>query len=837
MISFNENKNNKPHIYIPTLLQKQLGNIHNYRLIVVQAPSGFGKTTAINEYLHEVRTNHVYWYTCMGESIRKAWNGICHKFSYIDKRVAKRLADLQYPMQENLVDIADIISDCDMDGERWFIIDNFQYMQSKLPKNILYALSKHNCQQLHIVIITQFVDSIAVSRIPTDLLILIKEENFIFQKKDIDAYFRVNEIVLSNDEVNSLQMTSEGWIAALNLQLIRYIQMGDFANTDSMDNLIRAVIWNHLEVNEQRFLIAASLLGQFTIEQAYILLEGEMLPLGIVRLLDNHSFIHYERENGIYTLHSLLQNFLVKEFKGLCTDVVCRMKKLVADAYAVVGERYYALCNYLDAGVLEAIFSLSLKVADFSLSPKKHTIATLKQLLRECDKKIFVRHHQTLTIIIFELFRVGCYELFEEGCSLLEQIISQEEYKLNNSEIRILKGQLALLKSFAAFNDIKKMSELHHKAWKELGAPFSNRVEWNDSWTFGQPSVLYMFWSESGVLDRDLDCMGECLPVYIRLTDGHGSGADCAMRAETLLMRGKDIEAEILCYKAIQLSSIKKQDSISFVAEMTLLRIALIRGDVNEYENIRNHIIERGKVSGNPVEKKISELALSFVSAIIGESTIPEWLMDLDSINENLYDVAVPFGMLIYLNWLMHQKQYTKVLGIAEGVIFLAEQHKFILPQVYCYLLSAISYYYLKQKSGAEAALNHALSLAMPDGIYLPFAEYSEEIITLLKLKNIQSSMNELLSLCRRYKQGKEKIKEAFPKNKLTQREQAVALLAAGELTNREIALRLFISQETVKTTMKKIFKKLGIRSRVQLQNMKYEDKIKNNTQWGIYLH
>ena len=78
--------------------------------------------------------------------------------------------------------------------------------------------------------------------------------------------------------------------------------------------------------------------------------------------------------------------------------------------------------------------------------------------------------------------------------------------------------------------------------------------------------------------------MDECLPYYISLTEGHGSGANCAMRSEALLLRGDDTSAEALCHKAIYLASAQAQDSICFAAELTLLRIALLRGDITSDE-------------------------------------------------------------------------------------------------------------------------------------------------------------------------------------------------------------------------------------------------------------
>jgi len=55
------------------------------------------------------------------------------------------------------------------------------------------------------------------------------------------------------------------------------------------------------------------------------------------------------------------------------------------------------------------------------------------------------------------------------------------------------------------------------------------------------------------------------------------------------------------------------------------------------------------------------------------------------------------------------------------------------------------------------------------------------------------------------------------PADNLTQREREVALLVADGLRSREVAERLGIAAQTVKSHLKTIFDKLGVRNRVEL--------------------
>lgn len=53
----------------------------------------------------------------------------------------------------------------------------------------------------------------------------------------------------------------------------------------------------------------------------------------------------------------------------------------------------------------------------------------------------------------------------------------------------------------------------------------------------------------------------------------------------------------------------------------------------------------------------------------------------------------------------------------------------------------------------------------------------------------------------------------------LTERESQVMVLVADGLSNREIAAALYVSPETVKSYVRQIFRRLGLRNRVQLTN------------------
>ena len=62
--------------------------------------------------------------------------------------------------------------------------------------------------------------------------------------------------------------------------------------------------------------------------------------------------------------------------------------------------------------------------------------------------------------------------------------------------------------------------------------------------------------------------------------------------------------------------------------------------------------------------------------------------------------------------------------------------------------------------------------------------------------------------------------------DQLTDREREVLIEVARGLSNGEIAGRLFLSEHTVKTHLKRIFTKLGLRGRAQAVVLAYEGSL-----------
>ena len=132
---------------------------------------------------------------------------------------------------------------------------------------------------------------------------------------------------------------------------------------------------------------------------------------------------------------------------------------------------------------------------------------------------------------------------------------------------------------------------------------------------------------------------------------------------------------------------------------------------------------------------------------------------------------------------------------------------------------------YVKQnkvEKGAEV-LKRALALAQPGGFIFPFFESGKSMVDLLTLISTDdssaSTVLERISSILAMHEEREQAVTVNPVNQrlwtsLTSRERDILKLLAERLQNKEIAARLFVSPETIKSYLKHIYHKLDVHNR-----------------------
>jgi LuxR family maltose regulon positive regulatory protein len=827
-------KNKKKEYYFSNKLKKQLAQISNYPVTVVEAPSGFGKTTAVSEYLNENLPQGAceHWYTCLGESAEVSWKGICELLAYVDKEAALNLEQMDMPARDTLFYLMTFLKNLKCQMETFLIIDNYHLLNCEIPRELMNIFSFHGNSNLHIIFITQQLRQELM--IHNTKIHSIHTEFFKIEREGILYLFRMKGIYLSDYELECVYVFTEGWVSAICLQVLNYEEKRSLDYTTDIERLVEVAIWSRLTPEERQFLLSVSVLDNFTPFQAAVMIEKKVLPDNIEKFLKSCDFIRYIPENNNYTVHNILKDYLRKRFYNYWQkDYQNKVFNLAGQSYAGMSHYYTAAGFFFRAGNFDAILSLPLRVEEFCNHKEQDFQEFIVRVTQECPEETFCKYPFTMLTFAYVMLFENKIDVFERLSGLIVRVIERNDLNLNDEEQKKLKGEHRFLESFAKYNNIKAMDVENRKTLEILGEP-SDIIVNKMPWTFGSTSILSMFWSEPGKLDCAVKDMEECLPCYLKLTRGHGYGADSAFQAEVLLMRGEDEQAEILCYKALYEARSHRQVAICLCVEVVLARIAILRGDADFYfttiRNIKNYA--KGKCELYVV--RMVDLALTVISLVLGmDDHVAKWFFDIEKMKKTLFWPALPYAQILYAHLLIFEGRYQEFYGVIRYFIGSTENSKFILSRVYYLIFLSVAKWREGNVLEARKYLKEAFDLALPDKIYLPFAQ--QDCMKDFLLKAIESfepveviakkrALSEIKTLCRRQTKGVNIIKKTLLKNKspLTSREREVAMLAKERYSAKFIANKLFISEATVRTILKSIYSKLDIHSKAELNSIDF---------------
>ena len=126
----------------------------------------------------------------------------------------------------------------------------------------------------------------------------------------------------------------------------------------------------------------------------------------------------------------------------------------------------------------------------------------------------------------------------------------------------------------------------------------------------------------------------------------------------------------------------------------------------------------------------------------------------------------------------------------------------------------ATAQFHLGDVDIALGSLNSAISLAEPGGLLRPFFEEGPRIRPLLTEAASRNLHPEFLA---RIGAGPIANTPSSPAVTLSERETEILMLLSLGYQNHEIADHVILSENTIKTHLRNVYAKLGIRSRTQL--------------------
>lgn len=813
---------NPTNKYFPDRIVDRLNSIFENELTVVEAPTGFGKSTAVKHVLSEGTMPYI-WFSVDNSDKNKFYSDFCAKIKNLDEGCYKKLSVIGYPAGEDeCTNIANILIDINIKEDTILVLDNYQHISDEYMAKILIDVTSNHESKLKIVVLTQVVKTEHFFDLVMKNKVNYIDHNVLaFDKNDISSYCRNCGVKLEDEEADFLFKYTEGWISAVYLQMVQYKNNGKFDINANIDNLMANAIWDKLSIKEQDFLTAIGIFDSFTLRQAIYVSEGKLSEEKVKNLLDSVSLIGYDAKERKYYVHSLLKFFLNRELSKLEPVFKSDIYKRAADWYAHNDEYIKAITYYHKNRDYESIYSLSYDADILVRSANAENRPMFVDILLRTPIEVKEKYPRMAVVYLFLIKYYGDSTYFEAESEVVENII-KESSVLTDRQKEILYGEMAYCRALCEYNVLEKMQEWFIKANSLLKCPstiYGNPT----SWTEGCPSILSNFHRDVGKSTDELELLEETMPYYYRITDGHGKGGDVVMKAEMLLLRGELDGAEVLCQKAIYMSETRKQTSIYIAAMFILARISVFRGDYEMVKDIYDTMNDKIESKQDDSLKIMVDLCRGYISAVLDNiSVMPGWLTSDLTIEQRCTKYNLGFANVVYGKYLLMKDDFKKLLGISGQFLGVASMNSGVIYQIYTYIYISVANLKMNNKKKAVMFLKEAASLAAPDGFYIPFVENYKSIESILcEIETEYQFLVSKVNDCERIHFNIEKVSRISLKNSqnfgLTAREYSVAKLAADRLTNKEIAEKLFIAESTVKSNMKAIFSKLSISSRSEL--------------------
>ncbi len=813
-------RDNAKKNYFSARLSARLDGILTAKTTLISAPAGYGKTTAAQDFLRENLPHGaaLHWLNCEEVPAGAAWKNFGRAIQKIDAGAGSTLIAMGLPDGDTMGDAAYLLTELVCAEDTWLVIDDFQRLQTAAPKTVWNALMEHGGENLHTVILTQTPVNIRMALKPG--VLCLDREDLCLTENEIGEYFARCGVTPATEQLSAVSRYTEGWIAALKLQLNRYMDTGSFLDTRDIHRLIREVVWDTLTGEEKDFLLLVSPFESYTLFQAAHMMNLPEAPEYARALSEQNSFIFEDPHGHKFRPHSTLLEFVRGEFdalpEGKRRDILAR-----AGSWCAGNSRNeQAMYFFYRVGEYEKILALDISGVEFERTEEMRYADMLLDILERTTPEVKLRHRKSVVKIIFMLFGAGRYAEFGRWCRELSAAAS--ESSLPEPEKNRLSGELALLTSFTRFNDISEMGALMRHAHTLLGdRPFL--IQMSDAWMFGCPSVLFLYHSEPGRLDAELADMVENCGHYFALTQGHGSGGDVLMEAETHYHRGEAEDAAVLAYKALYQAENKRQQCVCIGAALLLGKLAIYRGDGDELTSVLERIARYAAQNPLKSNRMEADLAVAALMELLGrEPEIPSWLRQGDISEKRLFAMSIPYAQILFGGHLLRSGKPEMWLGMEQDALGLSQTLRCRMAILYGKILTAAAWRAKGKAPEAAAALKEALGMALPDALYMPFAQNSTLLGPLLAEHCPEPARHQIAALAKKQEAGAAAVLHRLYLNSipfgLTQREYEVADLVAQGLRNQAIAQTLFVSENTVKKHLKTVFQKMDVGDRSALQ-------------------
>ncbi|MBR5228240.1 MAG: helix-turn-helix transcriptional regulator, partial [Firmicutes bacterium] len=508
---------------------------------------------------------------------------------------------------------------------------------------------------------------------------------------------------------------------------------------------------------------------------------------------------------NLYSFHAMFRIVLDKEFRirGMNANELYESQ---GDWCLISGDRLGAISAYTECRDFERILNImSERQASFlmNVAPRVLTKAFGKMPLD-------VRLSNPIGYLTYIYSYSNIIDI-KKGAEMLAEAKEYYQSVRNLDDRNQIFGEIALIESLTAFNDIQKMFQCYDRANEYFDGGTSRIFNSSVSITFGIPLTMFLYHKEPGGMKALVELVEEELWMYTHIANGSGTGYELLIRAEYEYMTGNFEQAEMIAYKAIYKAKMRDQGGIVMSASFLLLRMALFAGKTREVDEILLQMMQEVEKENNPAMRGCYEFVLGYVYGYMGKTNlIPQWLKDINMNKGKLMAPARHSGYLIAGKVISETHDYKRLETFADELIELFSEKRNLIGIMIANVYKAIALYHNTGMESAIVPMKEALALSEPDGCYVTLAENSYEIISILEEIGTPYALK-VRDMAKAYTASKAAYRNRKKEISLTKREVEVMDFVCDGYTAEAISKMIYVSHSTVKKHIKAAYEKLGV--------------------------
>lgn len=767
----------------------------------------------------------------------------------------------------------------EIDQNFCLVLDDFHLIKSSEVLKLVTYLLDHLPGNIHIVILTRSDPALSLSKLRSQhQLVELRSSDLSFSANDISVLFNKKlRLGLSSDDVYALETKTEGWIAGLQLTALSIRATEDIAgfirnlNGDNryiMDYLMEEVL--KIQTDDiKEFLLQTSILEQMSAPLCNAVLNRNDSQQILELLEKNNMFvIPFDDERKWYRYHHLFADLLKQRLKSGGRDSYSELHNKATEWFRNNSLPLLAVEHAIETGNLEKAILYLGEVAGTMWENGQHT-AILKYgdlLPDEIIRKNadFCLYYAWILIISGRIKKAEPFLMSAKKITMeiINDNHSSEEVIRYNKKL-LGKISVAFGYLYSQTTDPGKAIDYCRESMQNLGKEDSFWYSWG-WYSIGWAEEVNGNVKESIMaFKKALDYAKESGSIYLISTNAYnvaymeqrmGLYRSAYRRCSDLIKEMKEngnpqftdseptyIElfscmAEIECMRTdfkealanIEIAySLSKNLSNSSYKVWVRLIYSLILFGFGDDAGITKLLNETEDIIK---QNAISQSARAIYIDMKGKMLLDrqEYETARNFFNEN---GLAPESKITYLEdrgyfsfvlLLITDLKFKEAEKILSGLQTISLAANWIETLIGVKIVFAVFYKQTGDKEKALASLIEALEYAADENILMPFIYYHDRIKDLLtdvfkiqatKKTNIPGKLIVRLKLAIEKREKHDTVSMA---SGLSSRELDILKLIAEDLANQEIADKLFISFNTVKTHLKNIFLKLDADNRAK---------------------